>query len=126
MSLASIIRSGVKTANKITKDLQCAVSYQRYVSQDGFGTPTYAAVVSLQALVDWKQRHVTNEQGELVTTSATVTFLDVAALLAATGAGGLSDNDLIVLPDGTTGPIVGFGGFLDAGTGKPFATEVML
>jgi len=52
--------------------------------------------------------------------------LDIAALVAATNGAGIDDHDVIVLPDGTTGPILDMSGFIDAGTGHPIATEVFL
>ncbi len=57
---------------------------------------------------------------------ASVLFLDIAALVTATGGAGIDDNDIITLPDGTTGPILNLAGFTDAGTGHPVATEVFL
>jgi hypothetical protein len=77
-------------------------------------------------LVDWKQRMVRTAAGQLTVTRATVTFLDVSTLLEVTEYKGLSDEDKITLPDGTTGPILDMGGFVDPGTGIPYATEAMI
>jgi hypothetical protein len=80
----------------------------------------------MRAIVDWKQKQLRLATGQLSVSRASVAFLDIAALVAATGGEGVDDNDLIVLPDGTTGPIIDMSGFIDAGTGHPVMTEVWL
>ena len=51
-------------------------------------------------------------------------FVLALAMLPAAWTAGMVDK--IVLPDGTTGPILDMSGFIDAGTGHPIATEVFL
>lgn len=131
MSLLDIVRSAVKIADEVTKPLQATVSFRHYVSSDWQGTKIYdpplaSPATSLRAIVDWKQKQVRTQEGILSVSRASVMFLDIAALVAATGGEGVDDNDLIVLPDGTTGPILDMSGFIDAGTGRPVATEVWL
>lgn len=126
MGLLNTLRKGVVIADKVTKDLQSTVTFRRWTGQDMFGDATYAAEVGLRAVVDWKQRQVRTTAGILTVSRASVTFLDIDALLAATGGAGIDDNDVIVLPDGTTGPILDMGGFIDRETGIPVATEVFL
>jgi len=126
MGLLDVVRAGVKIADNVTKDLQPMVSYQRWTGQDLLGDKTYAAAVNLRAVVDWQQRQVRTTAGLLSVSRASITFLDVDALLAATAGQGIDDNDVITLPDGTTGPILDMGGFIDRVTGIPVATEVFL
>jgi hypothetical protein len=126
MSLLDVLRSGVAIANTVTKPLQATVSYSRYIGEDAYGTKTYATAVNLAAITDWKQKQVRTLSGVLSVTRSSVMFLDINALNAATNGEGIDDNDLIVLPDGTTGPILDMSGFIDAGTGHPLATEVLL
>lgn len=126
MALIDIVRTGVKIANSVTDSLQSTVSFERCTGTDGFGAKTYAAAVSLKAIVDWKQQQVRTPEGQLTVTRASVLFLDTAALVTATGGNGVSDEDRITLADGTTGPILDMAGFIDAGTTKPVATEVFL
>lgn len=126
MSLLDVVRSGVKIADGITKPLQPSVTYYRYVSSAGDGAETYASGVSLRAIVEWKQRQVRTSNGVMSVSSSSVMFLDTAALVTATGGEGVNDHDKIVLPDGTTGPILALDGFTDAGTGHPVATTVYL
>lgn len=131
MSLLDIVRASVKIADGVTKPLQATVSFWHFVSADGEGTKTYSpdrasTGVQLRAIVDWTQKHLRTMSGELSVSRASVMFLDLDALNAATGGEGVDDNDVIVLPDGTTGPILDMKGFIDAGTGHPVMTEVFL
>ena len=131
MSLLDVVSSGVKIADTVTKPLQATVQFRHYVSSDGEGTRTYVPPVGqpaleLVAIVDWKQKHLRTATGELSVSRASIMFLDVAALAAATNNEGVDDNDIIILPDGTTGPILDMSGFIDAITGQPVATEVWL
>lgn len=126
MSLLNVIRDAVKVVDSVTKPIQATVSYQRRTGQDAFGAPTYAAAVNLRAIIDWKATQRRTSTGILTVSRAVIAFLDVAALSAATGGAGIDDSDLLVLPDGTTGPILDLGGFIDPGTGIPIATEAYL
>lgn len=127
MALIDTLRNAVKTVDKVTKSLQATVQYSKAViSTDGFGTVSYPNTVELRAIVDWKQKQLRTPEGVLSVSRASVTFLDVAALAAATETEGISDNDKIMLPDGTTGPILDMSGFIDPGTGQAIATEVFL
>jgi len=126
MSILDALRAGIKVANTVTKPVQATVSFSRYLSSDAYGTKTYAAAVLLRAVVDWRQKQLRTPDGVLSVSRASVMFLDAAALVVATGGQGVDDEDVIVLPDGTTGPILDMSGFIDAGTKQPLATEVFL
>lgn len=128
MSLLHVLRSAVAIADNVTKPIQALVSYSRCTgtNTDGYGTKTFATPVMLRAIVDWRQKHLRTMTGELTVSRASVAFLDIAALVAATNGEGIGDSDLIVLPDGTTGPIIDMSGFIDAGTGHPLSTEVWI
>lgn len=131
MSLLDVLRAGVKVADDVTKPLQATVRFWRYTGEDAYGTKIYTPDASgpglpLRAIVDWKQKQVRQMSGILTVTRASVLFLDVQAISAATAGQGIGNNDLIVLPDGDTGPILDMSGFIDAGTEQPIATEVFL
>jgi len=131
VSLLDVLRTGVAVADSVTKPLQATVQFRHFVSADGEGARTYSPAanlpaLSLAAVVDWKQKHLRTATGELSVSRASVLFLNVAALAAATSGQGIDDKDVIVLPDGTTGPILDMTGFIDAVTGHPIATEVFL
>lgn len=126
MSLLDVLRTGVKIADGVTKPLQATVSFQRYTGSDSYGTPTYAAAVDLRAIVDYVSKQVRTPEGILTVSRASITLLDIAAVVAATGGAGIDNNDKFVLPDGDSGPLLDIRGFVDAGTGHPIATELMI
>jgi hypothetical protein len=126
MSLLDVLRAGVKIADKVTKPLQATVTYQRAVSEDGYGGFSYQSPIKLRAIVDFGSKQVRTKEGILTVTRATIDLLDINAVIAATGGNGIGNNDTFVLPDGDTGPILDLAGFIDAGTGHPIATTVML
>lgn len=126
MSLLTTVRSAVEIANKITRPLQPTVTYERMTGDDDYGLKTYAAPVSLHAIVEYKSKQVRDQSGVLTVSRAIITLLDIAEVIAATGGAGIGNNDKFTLPDGDTGPTLDIGGFVDAGTGNPVATEIML
>lgn len=128
MSLLDTVRSAVKTADTVTKALQATVTYKKAVliTTDGYGSYDYPSSVQLLAIVDWTRKQLRTQTGVLSLSRASVMFLDIDALVSATGGQGIDDHDQIILPDGTTGPILDMSGFIDAGTGHPVATEVFL
>lgn len=121
----AILRLAVKIANNTTRAWQPLVSYARKTSVAGYG-PVLAAPVSLHAIIDFRSSQVKMPDGTLRTTKATVTLLDVNEVIAATSGQGITIDDVFTLPSGDTGPILSLDGFVDAGTGHPLATEVML
>lgn len=127
MSLLDVLRKGVKIADDITKPLQGTVMYSRYISEDGYGNKTYSPEnVPMKAIIDWRQRQVRTLSGVLSVSRATVMFLSITQIVVVTSGEGINDQDRIILPDGTTGPILDMSGFIDAQTGHPIATEVYL
>lgn len=131
MSLLDILRTGVKLADNITKPLQATVRYWRFVGATGDGDKTYvppitSAGIPLKAIVDWKQKQVRTQTGVLSVSRAVITLLNIDEVVKATAGNGIGDDDLFILPDGTTGPVIDMAGFIDAGTGHPIATEVFL
>lgn len=118
MGFAKLIRDGVALANKMTEDIQAKVIHRAYLSSTGSGKKLYSPDVSRPAIVDWEQRQIRTLSGNLSVSRATVTFLDPSVVV--------DDNDIIILPDGTTGPILDMSGFIDSGTGHPYLTKVFL
>lgn len=124
MGLLDVLRAGVAVAHGVTKPLQATVGYEQCTGRDEYGERTYAASVALTAIVEWKQAKVETDGGTMAAYRATVLFLDAPRLASATAGAGVGYEDRITLPDGSTGPIVSLGGFVDAGTNAPLATEV--
>jgi hypothetical protein len=126
VSLLDVLRSGVAIADKILKPLEADVSLERYIGTDGYGSDAWAPAVTMKAICDWKQEQVRTLAGSLTVSRVVVTFIDIKEMVEKTNGEGISDQDKITLPDGTTGPILDMAGFIDAGTGKPLATDVYL
>lgn len=131
MGLLNIIRSGVKTADKITKGLQPYFLYRQYLTQDGSGDPTYnppieSPAVEIKAIIEEKQEIVRTASGNLSQSKTHITVLDTGKLIAATGGIGIKESDSITLQNGEIGIILSIGGFIDSGTGIPVATEIYL
>jgi hypothetical protein len=125
VSLLDALRAGVGVANTVTRPLQGLVKYQREIGQDKYG-PTYAPAVYLHAIIDYKAAMVRTRAGVLTATRSTITLLDINEVVAATNGMGFGNNDVFTLPDGDTGPTLDLSGFIDAGTGNPIATTVMM
>jgi hypothetical protein len=125
MGLLQIVRSGIKIADKATKDLQATVTFERMTGNNG-SENTYANPVNLRAIVSNKQQIVRTTSGELSQSQTSILFLDIDALLSATNNNGVREQDRITPPDGDVGPILALGGFVDRETGKPVATKVYL
>lgn len=134
-SLVSLLTDVLGIADAVTDslELQGSVTFERYLGSDAYGTPIYGAPVSLKAAIDYKQRNAKTAEGELAISTATITFLNLAALLAATPAvagagaeGEMFTQDRIMLPNGNAQPILNVGGFVDGGTGRLIPTEVYL
>lgn len=123
---AKIVRDAIATANEVTKSLQPVAMVRHLITSEYEGTKSFTAPSPVSAIITWEQRHVRTLQGELSVSRSTVEFLDIDELMIATNNEGIDDADLITLPDGTTGPILDMGGFIDKGTGRPFATKVFL
>jgi hypothetical protein len=126
VSLRDVVKTVVGLVDKVVKPLEPVVSFERYLGESGDGGVTYAAAVPLHAIVEWKSAQVRTPTGVLTVSRTSVLFLNIAELSAATAGEGVDDLDRITLPDGTSGPILDLGGFIDAGTGHPFATEAFL
>lgn len=126
MSILNAIRAGVKVADGITKPLQGIVQFQHCTGTNKYG-PVFEPAVPLRAIIDFKTSQVRGRDGVLSKTRCQVTFLDVAAVKAATQPlGRIQDIDMLTLPDGTGGTIISVGGFVDAETGLPVATDVWI
>lgn len=126
MSLLDVVRAGVKIADKVTRPLQAIVMYERETGADAYGARQFAGAVPLHAIVDFKAVQVRTKEGILTATRSTVTLLNIAEVVAATNGQGIGNNDRITFPDGDTGPLLDISGFVDAGTGHPIATTLMI
>lgn len=117
MALDAIVRKMVGVADTITKPLQPEVIHEAFASQDNEGKVTYSGPVRRKALVDFKQKMIRTLTGEFTVSRAYVAFI---------GPVSVGPKDRITLPDGTVGPILDIGGFVDPETGRGYTTEVWL
>lgn len=117
MGLASVVRKGVAVANRVTQDLQPEVKHEVFVSQTGFGVPTFKSAITRRAIVEPRQRLIRMPDGSERWTQHQVTFLGNVAIDA---------RDRLTLPGGKTGPILEIKGFADAERGGSFVTQVWL
>lgn len=126
MALIDVLRLGVRIANNVTKSVHSRVTFTRVTARDGYGNITASTTATLVAVVEVKNVPVKNREGVLVVARATLDFIDVAAISAATDGTGFDYDDEFVLQNGSTGPVLSLGGVTDPGTGIPLATTVYL
>ena len=130
MSLNSIIASGIKTAKNITDSLQGYITIEFWTGDDAYGESSFTSPVRFKALIDLSSRPTFNSNGQLMETKANLTILEsIPATQAKPGevrGQPLDPRDVIRLPDGTTGPIIKIGGFVNADTNLPFLSEVTI
>jgi hypothetical protein len=117
MSLMSVVRSACKVADRVTKSLQPIVQHEAVLSVDGSGAIAFAAAVPRAALIDYSQKIVANQNGQMVVSQARITLLTPVAVTV---------QDQFTLPDGTTGPIISLSGVMDAETGTLIVEEIAL
>jgi|SRR5580765_3136039 len=127
MSLLGVLQNGVKTLNRITRSggLQAQITYVQKTGATA-SDPSFAAGVPVHAHVDFKAVQVRTREGTLATTRAVLTWTDVAEILLVTGGRGVTVDDFFTLTDGSVGPVLSVGGYIDSGTGQPVATEIYL
>lgn len=129
MSLLDVVRSAVAIADSVVKPLEPTVQFERCTSSGtgGYGARVFAeGLVPLRAIVEWKQRQVPMADGKLAVSTTSVLFLDVTAIMAATKNLGVTVKDRVTIPNGEVRNVLSTGGFIDAGTGVPVATEAYL
>ncbi len=117
--MSKIVSGAVATAFKVTKGLglQPYVYHQVWKGQDSDGDEVTKKRVKRNALVELKTQNVKTRSGQMAVAKAYVAFLEPVII---------GDNDIITLPDGTTGPILMVSGFVNADTNKPYLAEVWL
>lgn len=129
MSLADTIATVLGEANTLltNEELLEPVTIRRWTGQDLSGDPTYAASISVAGLVELKQQLRKNTEGQEVMSKTKLTFTQP---IAAEGTSGrrepIDPRDEIILPDGTTGPIIDIAGLVSGGTAAPYMLEVWL
>jgi len=151
--MGQMVRDATVLANGYSALLQDAVTHEAAIDIDGYGMTQYAPAVSRQAIVEMKQMLRRLSNGTEVLQRATVTFLypidgyEFEEPPFVIGGGGgevggpgviggdgsqfdrrdpIDPRDRLVLPDGTTGPILDVSGLCDPSTSAPFFLTVVL
>jgi hypothetical protein len=116
----SLVSNAVAIANTVTKNLklQSTVTQEKSAGMDRYGKHIYPTSVIRDAVVDKSLRTIKTAEGELVQSKTSITFLDPAIIVDYT--------DRLTLADGTTGPILLIGGFVDGETNRQALAEVFL
>ena len=115
----TLIASLIALGQNLSQSLGAAatVTYIPAVTADGAGKETVPGTpVARSAIVNKVQKLVKNAEGQDVMSQAYVAFLDPSPV---------SVYDRIILPDGTTGPILSVQAFYDGSNG-PIMSEVYL
>lgn len=103
------------------------MSLEAWTGSGAYTAPTFAAAVTLPAIVSMEQRLRRLPDGQEVTQHASLLFLQP---VTANGASGrrepIDPRDRITLPSGYTGPILYVGGPIDPSTDAPFCVEVVM
>lgn len=124
---ADIIRTGVALANSLTSTLQVTIMHTPWIGVDANNVAQYGTPVARQAIVEYKLDSREKVYGEENLQSCTITFLNpIAANGAANRDEPIDPRDRMVLPDGTSGPLISVKGIVDPSTNKPYLYQVIL
>lgn len=135
LNLPSIISNAVKIASTATRSLQETpegigiVTHHAWVGQDSWGKPYYATPpINRRAL--WEPGHTSKfdtNTGAVVQVKGRLTFLDpIEPNGYEERIEPIDNRDLIVLPDGTSGPIFKPEGLYNPASGAPFLIELWI
>lgn len=134
LNLPSIISNAVKIAHNATRSLQETpegvgiVQHYAWTGQDSWGKSTYASPVNRPAI--WEPSHQSKfdtNTGSVVQVKGKLTFLEPVEPNGAEGRIEPIDNrDLIVLPDGTSGPVYKPEGLYNPVSDAPFLIELWI
>lgn len=127
MGIASLIRSGVSLADRLTSGLQPIVTLRRWSGETLEGDDSYTNLTQ-PALFEQKQTQVRTPSGEMVQARGKVTFLrPVPALGGVEGrTEPIDTKDRIIAPDGSEWGVIVTEGLIDKATGRPYMVEVWL
>jgi hypothetical protein len=118
LDIGRLVRSvAIPLVKKFTASAVVDVTVTKASSTDGGGDTTPGDVFTWPAVVDWNAHRVRTSEGIDAMSRATIQFVEPHPL---------DDDDSIVLPDGTTGPILDMRGVVDPLTGIPYVTTVYL
>lgn len=130
MGIRNALVSGIKIADKVTKDVQGSVTVTPWVGDDGKGTDDYGTPFTVRCVISQKAQLRVSPTGQNYMTFATLTVLEFVADTAPNSGKDrqqpIDTRDIIVLPDGGTAPVIEVAGVNDPKTSRPFTLRVIL
>jgi hypothetical protein len=125
---AKTIRNLVALADLLTLDLQVPIQFYAWIGDDTtYGTPVYDDPITMNALVEMKQRVFRDVNGHEIVQRAQITILrPIAPNGAANRREPIDLRDKIVLSSGYTGPIKAVEGLETTLANSPYFAEVTL
>ena len=118
MALDSLVRNSVKIVDKITASLQVPTYHEAFVSDDGYGLPTYSRKIKRMGIVDTTPKMVRTKSGDERLCMATITYPRPIPV---------DERDKFTIPGGRTAPVLSLPGLLDPGTdGLSYVREVVI
>jgi hypothetical protein len=115
-----VLLVGINIADTLTAGVQSSVSHYAFLGANGDGDESYDDPVPVSCVLDQTRKQVSTPQGRLEAIVATLTF--------PRGGINIGPKDKIVLPDGTTGPLIldAPDAVFDPVTGRGFITTVRI
>jgi hypothetical protein len=131
-ALADLIRDGIALAHSLTDTLQSSIELHQWVGSDANGKERYATPpLTLSAVVDHESSVVKTADGQDVKAATYVLILQLVPSAVEVDSDNprrnpVDERDKIILPDGSTGPILKVKGFVDSETNLRFYSEIWL
>lgn len=125
---AGLIQQGLKIIDTQTKSLQVEVQRYAWLGQDGFGDEDWDETPDLiKGVYEPKDEMRHDQDGRRVRVKGVLLIPRPVAPKGGTGRNEPIDyRDKIILPDGSTAPIIGNPTVMDPTTNRPFYHSVML
>lgn len=118
MALDALVRRLVGTTGKITDSLKVEIKHYRAKGMSDTGSSSIIPRYTIRkGFWETKQVLVRTEKGDETKSMDILTFTEPFEI---------DREDQLVLPDGTSQPILDIGGFADKKTGRPYVMVVTL
>lgn len=122
IGLRQLVEQVIAIADEATggpTGLQSTITIHPYTGETLYGVDTYGTPETVPAFVSYKQAPVQSRTGQTIISKASVIILKKLTRA-------IDINDKIVLPDGTSGPIIDVSGFANPDTSKPFTNKIFI
>lgn len=130
--LRELVASVVAIADSVTggeTGLQSKVVWRAFLGHTKYNVAEYAEPINVDAFVLYKQTPVQSRTGQTIMSKATVIItrpLPIVTGATVTRTQPIDIRDQIILPNGTTGPIIDDEGFSNPDTTRPYTTKIMI